>query len=72
MIRQLNALDILDIETDEKAEFVVTFNLYRGIADYVTLKRSSNNGSFRGIEKNIEKIVKRCLESIKMEELEDL
>ena len=72
MISQLSALDLLDIETDEKAEFVVTFNLYRGISDFAALKRSSEKVPFRRIEKNIEAIVKRCLESIKMEELEGL
>jgi len=72
MLDQIGTFELLNIESDEKAEFVVTFNLYRGIADYVILMRSSKNDPFGGIEKNIEKIVKRCVESIKMEEMEDL
>jgi len=72
MLDQIGTMELFEIKSDEKAEFVVTFNLYRGIADYAILMRSSKSDPFRGIEKNIEKIVKRCLESIKRDEMEDI
>jgi len=71
MTSQVSGLELLEKEASEKADFIVTFNLYRGIMDYALLMRSKQKNPFRKIEKSIDELVKRGLNSVKYGELED-